>query len=622
MVGSVFYQEVLLGSRRGRHHVLRRLFAGWLVLQFGVFFLLYRMEHALASQTVRSSYRVGAYDPNVTSRFVSSYLDLLVTQQLIVMVLATPAFAAGAITDEKTSGTLQYLLTTGLRTHEIIWGKLLGRLAQVALLGFAGLPFLWFFGGFAGWDPGLLLLILAVPMPPAFGCAAASLLASVWCCRTRDAVLRLYALGGAVVLVAWGFHEWLFELKTTTPANSWLSPVLMVMSWLDYGIQFCNPFFVLKPIWEGEGFGAGTARLFCSLLAWGSFGAGCLALATARLRPAYRRQLENAGKPKKPRWYRPSRPAVGNEPVRWKERYVEGMAFLHVLRQVPRYLGVVMIFLGTLVVGLAILLAHLRSPHTLAEVSHLVWTFDVQGLGAAIQGLDDPSESFLAMALLVLFLASLIAGIRCSGTVSGERERQTWEALLLTPLETREIIRGKLWGILGSISLYLLAYAVAALPLAALGGVVSLFLVLLLWVAAWLAMYFMGAAGIWSSVRSKSSWRSLLGTLGISYVGGTIIFVLFTPIIGIVALFVMIILIVVDQTFQTGLGPNIAAGFMVFGASFYIAACLVLAFVFWGLAWYFIADAQKWVADRERTRHWKNEYRYRAPRLRRREKPS
>src|SRR5262249_33412882 len=168
MVGSVFHQEMLLGGRRGRHHLVRWLFAGWLTAQFTVLYLIYRMEFATSSQPWPLGR--GWPDAGVTSRFVASYLETLVAQQRIVMLLATPAFAAGAITDEKTSGTLQHLLTTGLPTWEIVLGKLLGRLAQVALLALAGLPFLWFFGGFAGLDVGLLLLVLAGTVPPAFGC--------------------------------------------------------------------------------------------------------------------------------------------------------------------------------------------------------------------------------------------------------------------------------------------------------------------------------------------------------------------------------------------------------------------------------------------------------------------
>src|SRR5262245_66316966 len=69
-----------------------------------------------------------------------------------------------------------------------------------------------------------------------------------------------------------------------------------------------------------------------------------------------------------------------------------------------------------------------------------------------------------------MLLASLLVGIRCSGAVSGEREKQTWEALLLTPLTSRQLIRGKLWGIMGASLIYVLAYAVPALLLSLAGS--------------------------------------------------------------------------------------------------------------------------------------------------------
>ena len=43
----------------------------------------------------------------------------------------------------------------------------------------------------------------------------------------------------------------------------------------------------------------------------------------------------------------------------------------------------------------------------------------------------------------------------------------------------------------------------------------TLFFVLLMTVVTTVAMFYIGAAGIWSSTASSSSWRSLLSTMGI-----------------------------------------------------------------------------------------------------------
>jgi ABC-type transport system involved in multi-copper enzyme maturation permease subunit len=220
-----------------------------------------------------------------------------------------------------------------------------------------------------------------------------------------------------------------------------------------------------------------------------------------------------------------------------------------------------------------------------------------------------------------LILTTLFTGIRCSGTVSGERERLTWEALLLTPLSVKQLIRGKLWGIIGAVYLYLVAYAIPALALSVLGNFGSVFWVVLLLATTLLAIYFLGAAGLRCSVRAKTSWRSLLGTLGIGYVGGAIAFVVVSPVLFIIAFFIWFAVQLIDKwaEMQTGTSVFGGVGFSQFWFSFFIATCIGLALCCWGLAWFFLADAQKWVADRERTRHWHEEpldYGYRRRRRR------
>jgi hypothetical protein len=109
-----------------------------------------------------------------------------------------------------------------------------------------------------------------------------------------------------------------------------------------------------------------------------------------------------------------------------------------------------------------------------------------------------------------------------------------------------------------------------------------------------------------------------MGTLGIGYVGGVIAFLVTSPVIFIIALFILLAIVLVDHLLGTTL-TSAAGGWAQFPLAFKIASCVALALLFWGLAWFFIADAQKWVADRERTRHWHEEpldYRYRRRRRR------
>jgi len=264
MVGPVLYLEMLLGGRRGRQFVFRWVYAGWIVAQLFVLYLLYRMEFwssTLSSLDQRP-------DPNVTSRFATGYVDIFVVQQLLLVLLATPAFTAGAVTDEKTRGTLQHMLTAHLTAGEIILGKLLGRMAQVAVLALAGLPALCFIGVFGGLHPLLLLVVLASTLVPMFAIGAASLLASVWCRQTRDAVLILYGLGGAVWLLLWIVQTWSGYLAARVPIGS--SPDLGTSVVLALGslLHYFNPLQVLEPAWTTGDIGEVGRRLA------GSDGAG------------------------------------------------------------------------------------------------------------------------------------------------------------------------------------------------------------------------------------------------------------------------------------------------------------------------------------------------------------
>src|SRR5262249_45341468 len=222
-------------------------------------------------------------------RFIATFA----VQQMILLVLAVPVFAASAITDEKTRGTLQYLLTTEIEGRHLILGKLLSRSAQALALLLTGLPLFAFLGALAGLDPSTMLALVGVTFIPLLAIAAATLLASVWCKQTRDAVLILYAAG---VL---GF---------------------LAVRFFGGPLRYFDPLYVFDPFRGNSDAAQGgefAERLLGSVLAWGTLGGVCLLLAMWRLRPAYQRQMENAGKQRKGRWWRAARPPVSDNLIHW-----------------------------------------------------------------------------------------------------------------------------------------------------------------------------------------------------------------------------------------------------------------------------------------------------------------
>jgi hypothetical protein len=106
MLGPVFSLELRLAVRRGRLNALRYVYGGWWVLQFALLFLmLFRSEIELASP------RAGL------GPFLNLSFQIFVAQHFIFLVLATPAFVAGAITDEKSQGTLHRFGSYRVKVH-------------------------------------------------------------------------------------------------------------------------------------------------------------------------------------------------------------------------------------------------------------------------------------------------------------------------------------------------------------------------------------------------------------------------------------------------------------------------------------------------------------------------
>jgi ABC-type Na+ efflux pump permease subunit len=580
MVGAVLHQELLLGSRRNRLHLFCWAYAGWLVC---VIFFLYVQFQAESEERMQQVRRSGRFDPrpppirvSAPARVGSRFVDAFLVQQLFLLLIATPAFVGGAITDEKRRGTLQQLLTTDLETRHILMGKLLGRTAQVLLIALAGLPPFALLAGFAGIPVLAVLLMLLSLVGPLFVLAAGSVLASVLCRQTRDAVLALYVIGVLAGLAVWHFSRTLAVL---------------------------DPRWALEPIGSPDSMDLleATRRLALSTACYTAAAGLCVGIAIWRMWPSVRRDLEGARPRVSTRAEHTAGAPIGDDPIRWREQQVEGLAPSPGLRRIPTWAAVTIIGATTVCSSIAILLVSLPAGVTPSSVGRALLTLNAPALYAAM---PDAHLGFIIQGIIAMLLASLIVGVRCSGAVTGERERQTWEALLLTPLSVREILQAKLWGVLGASVWYLLAYAAPAIALAALGGPAALF-----WTALWLAvtllaMYYIGSAGLYCSVKAKNSWRSLLWTLAAGYLGGTALYLVTSPLWAIVGVLVAVALQVVDRTYGTRAAAGLPSFMGQYETPILIASSIALAVIFYIMARWFQNAALRWVADRERTRHW------------------
>ncbi len=184
MVWAVFRFEMLQAARRGRRFFLRWLYAAFVLVQIAPVFLLSR----------------AAWARFLTSLSPQAFFENFVVQHFVILALVTPGLVAGALTKEKMRGTLQYLLTANIRSGELILGKILAYVFQLVVLALVGLPLLCFFSALAG-DFGFPLVVLVSSAAFVFGIAAVSVLCSVWCRTTRDALLSSYFVMTAVVLL-------------------------------------------------------------------------------------------------------------------------------------------------------------------------------------------------------------------------------------------------------------------------------------------------------------------------------------------------------------------------------------------------------------------------------------
>jgi ABC-type transport system involved in multi-copper enzyme maturation permease subunit len=458
MIGPIFSLDLLRAARRGGHHRFRLAYSLALALESAVFLLLLlsRANPLFAGRTLSQA---------EAGEWLWWALQGLVLQQFCVLLLAAPAFAAGTLTDEKATGTLQYLLTTPLTAREIILDRWLALVVQLTLLALPGMPLLVFLGTLLGCSLSEVLALVVVPLAFLGLVVAAALLCSVWSRKTTSAILWLYAVLGSVFLTLW-----------------------LAGAWENLG-----PLALLDAVGRPDGV---WPRLGLNALVWGAPIIPCLVLAAWRLRPAFRKQLP--GKAAANARWRRRLPPMSKNPIRWRERYLADRPVLTWLAAVPQAvrLGFVMA-LTVLAYGAVLVLDPGGTPTGI-----WVWLFVVPSTSALV--------AVLCLSLGAAFLAGILAAVRCAASISGERERQTWDLLLLTPLETKTLLRGKLWGVLDSIRPYLLAYLAAALPVALLIGVPALVCVVFVWLASWLLMYFTGATGIECSAAAVSSWRGLL----------------------------------------------------------------------------------------------------------------
>jgi ABC-type transport system involved in multi-copper enzyme maturation permease subunit len=341
-----------------------------------------------------------------------SFFYAIAGTQLVLVLLAAPAYTAGAVCLDKARGTLAHMLVTDLSATEIVLGKLGSRLLPVLGLVVATLPILALATLLGGIDPGALFGGFLVTVGVAvFGCALALVL-SVWGHRPHEVMLAAYAVL-AVLLMAWPAWHLL--------PSGWglgLPPL-----W----VEVSNPFWLaFAPYLRPGSAAAGNYVLFLG---------GCLglsALLTALAALSLRR-------------------AANREPVR-RSRRRGGLLRL----RLPR-IGPSLDFNPVLWREL-----HRRRPSRWVRAIWALYVILALGASIVVAAWGAPGQADTLAAFVNAFQYSiglLLVTISAVTTFFEERVRGSLDILLTTPLPTGKIVGGKWW------AAYRSAVRVMVLPL-------------------------------------------------------------------------------------------------------------------------------------------------------------
>ena len=384
-------------------------------------------------------------------------------------MLLAPAFLAGSLAGEKERGSIGLLLTTRVNSLDIVLGRLAAGLSQVLMIELASFPAVILFATLAGFGWVSTLVLLLLPATVALGGAGIALAASAISKRGRDALLLVYLID--VLLL--------------------LSPQLSALGWKP--IELLNPFIAIAPMTWKE-------ILWPSLVTsgvWGGMGVIGLVIASWRLRPSCLAEGngEKSRRKVKRRVWVP--PMDDERPMLWKELHVERVG---TLGKAGRWIGGLLVFwMGVGSLGL---------------LGYAGWGYFVKHDTSYVDfSITQSSLWYGNSAMFIGFLIQWAIGLRAAVTIASERERGTWDALLTSPLEGGEIIRGKLWG-----SLFALKWLIGSALLAwtitvVLGGMYwPEYTERLLGLA--VIGPFMAAVGVRTSLKSSTATKSMGVTMG------------------------------------------------------------------------------------------------------------
>ena len=414
MLGPIFVREWLTVPRRARHYMVRAAYLG----------MLWVLGLTAWQVTVGWNQTATLGD---NARFGLLLFQLFTVWQLILLPFFAGLSAASAVSQEKDRRTFVLLLLTDLRAYEIVLGKLLGSLLQIALLLIGMIPVLGFMTLLGGVAPEQVTQAILVLASTALAAGAVGNLIALWREKTFQSLaltVLIIVLYVCVVRALSAIVPWLAGLLSVkwsgmhiTNWQTWLDPLSALES-------------VLDPVSHGSSalapaYGFALAMLLLSAL--------LSTLGILRLRV-----WNPSGEPIMQR----ERPEDLDEKDRAKAHAAPGLA--RVVWANP----ILWREIWTRAYGRRPLLVKLAYAVVLALICYYalapVWEagsaapFRNQGV------IPQAAKGLVPVAVLSLLLVSAQAVT----AITSERDGGALDLLLVTDLTPKEFIFGKLWGIL------------------------------------------------------------------------------------------------------------------------------------------------------------------------------
>lgn len=494
----ILVRVVAGGSKRVRHLWLR---AGYLIVLLAVvgFALLQNMGGVGASLTdlAKGASRTFMY---------ASYA------QLLLMCFLAPVFTASAITQEKDAQTFNILISTPLSNAQIVLGSLMSRLYFVMMLLIAGLPIFLITMVYGGVTTRQVLVSFALAGSTAGLTGALAIFVAMIGVGTRRTIFSFYLLIALYLLTVYLFGNWSSTWVAESEANlegvrmSWLTPLHPFLA-LDVALNR-----VYAPEYTRLGSYHGLVRYALAYpsafyVAW-TLTVSVLLVAISVLfvrrgiktgETTWFTSLVDRIKPRKTGERKREPRTVWANPVAWREASTKAIGG-GLLRWA--------IILGGLVAGV------------------IVFIFYAGGTLPAMQ-----VRRWLAAITLVQFSAALLIATNTAATsITKEREAQTMDLLLSTPLTSKYILWGKLRGLVSFATPLLIGPMITLLvfalydwakgnspPVAWIETAVELCAVLVLFTS-------MGCViGLNHSIKRKTNMAAVMWSVGVTILGAGLV---------------------------------------------------------------------------------------------------